>query len=184
MAQGRSTEIITVIKWIRTSRLSIKELSLSLYFFMSDVPLDARCHECRCFKFIETSIFSGGQGFFRCNECRCFKLRGNLIGTAPFCQGDRVVTAARNVDDSIDRISDCNLHFGRGTGLFPLPRMSMFRPEKEDLLEEAYGEVPSLSIFVSCFSMYFLRSPYIRLLSQHMCVHPVVDRSIPVSLYL
>jgi hypothetical protein len=44
--------------------------------------------------------------------------------------------------------------------------------------------VPSLSIFVSCFSMYFLRSPYIRLLSQHMCVHPVVDRSIPVSFYL
>ena len=30
MAQGRSTEIITMIKWIRTSRLSIKELSLSL----------------------------------------------------------------------------------------------------------------------------------------------------------
>ena len=29
MAQGRSTEIITMIKWIRTSRLSIKELSLS-----------------------------------------------------------------------------------------------------------------------------------------------------------
>ena len=28
MAQGRSTEIITMIKWIRTSRLSIKELSL------------------------------------------------------------------------------------------------------------------------------------------------------------
>ena len=30
MAQGRSTEIITMIKWIRTSRLSIKELSLSV----------------------------------------------------------------------------------------------------------------------------------------------------------
>ena len=30
MAQGRSTAIITMIKWIRTSRLSIKELSLSL----------------------------------------------------------------------------------------------------------------------------------------------------------
>jgi len=30
MAQGRSTEIITMIKWIRTSRLSIKELSLCL----------------------------------------------------------------------------------------------------------------------------------------------------------
>ena len=29
MAQGRSTETITMIKWIRTSRLSIKELSLS-----------------------------------------------------------------------------------------------------------------------------------------------------------
>ena len=29
MAQGRSTEIITMIKWIRTSRLSIKN-SLSL----------------------------------------------------------------------------------------------------------------------------------------------------------
>ena len=29
MAQGRSTEIITMIKWIRTRRLSIKELSLS-----------------------------------------------------------------------------------------------------------------------------------------------------------
>jgi len=29
MAQGRSTENITMIKWIRTSRLSIKELSLS-----------------------------------------------------------------------------------------------------------------------------------------------------------
>ena len=28
MVQGRSTEIITMIKWIRTSRLSIKELSL------------------------------------------------------------------------------------------------------------------------------------------------------------
>ena len=28
MAQGRSTEIITMITWIRTSRLSIKELSL------------------------------------------------------------------------------------------------------------------------------------------------------------
>ena len=28
MAQGRSTEIITMFKWIRTSRLSIKELSL------------------------------------------------------------------------------------------------------------------------------------------------------------
>ena len=32
MAHGRSTEIITMIKWIRTSRLSIKELSLSLYW--------------------------------------------------------------------------------------------------------------------------------------------------------
>ena len=30
MAQGRSTEIITMIKWIRTSKLSIKELSLCL----------------------------------------------------------------------------------------------------------------------------------------------------------
>ena len=30
MAQGRSTEIITMIKRIRTSRLSIKELSLSI----------------------------------------------------------------------------------------------------------------------------------------------------------
>ena len=30
MAQGRSTEIITMIKWIQTSKLSIKELSLSL----------------------------------------------------------------------------------------------------------------------------------------------------------
>jgi hypothetical protein len=29
MAQGRSTEIITMIKWIQTSRLLIKELSLS-----------------------------------------------------------------------------------------------------------------------------------------------------------
>ena len=32
MAQGRSTEIITMIKWIRTSRLSIKELSLLTWY--------------------------------------------------------------------------------------------------------------------------------------------------------
>ena len=53
MAQGRSTEIITMIKWIRTSRLSIKELSLS-FNLIKDLYLNALtricpslCHTCR-----------------------------------------------------------------------------------------------------------------------------------------
>ena len=39
MAQGRSTEIITMIKWIRTSRLSIKELSLSRFPASNGTPV-------------------------------------------------------------------------------------------------------------------------------------------------
>ena len=41
MAQGRSTEIITMIKWIRTSRLSIKN-SLSPLFLGIDLPQGPR----------------------------------------------------------------------------------------------------------------------------------------------
>ena len=42
MAQGRSTEIITMIKWIRTSRLSIKELSLSIHSAEYEIFVDPR----------------------------------------------------------------------------------------------------------------------------------------------